>query len=726
MNKSVFVKTCSVLFTASLVVGALSYSQDRFAPKKVDFSAFKNASANIQFLTENTSNGQASEAVDVTSGIVKSIESEVKRKIQRTRYAVTPKKIEYKTSVVAKNWNDIKPKFDVVDMKLDKAKLMAVSSNDEISEFEINNKELLNLYRYEFENLKYETFSNVEIASYNEVKSEDSVVAEYSAPVEADDLNTQAEDVVNVAQASTQTTIKDEIVPTTEETETYNVATTENAVNDDLVMFDYSDKPAAATVVEAAPKLKKIFDAPLSNSVKEVIERELGKSPKKKSSNAVTTQVVPNNTNKFADSTDIDLDKIMEDADTVVYDYSKQRQSAVVKKEDEMKAAFNAFAAPDTTTQIEFTLKALEVNMNTQKVRPTFGFEFVPDYDRADRMDDQTSGEIKFGYSLSGDVNTQTGVVQSQGMIPTRVELHLMNEGINVPLINEEAIQKFLQKKGLDIVGNLLMTAIDPSISDVEIDSDYQAKIYFSDKFKVVKDQDNAAYLMFLGVKNGNVLLRYLLDNKETAQKIVYVGEGEMYFEDPDFVGTQRELYTFTTRSLLGKKVKELNIDGSDISFFGTKIMSKKKTLNSYEVKVPELVENSRKYLEFKHMGQSLFVGTSNTKEIEIPGNDFIGRVMQANELSELGQRCMVQINLTKDLRDFKVSGKNRSGEMFAETSFLDNDGNFSRDNSELSEKVFVTGDLEGLFNIRLDYTDGTVDFLKTYCSEGSYLIEQL
>ena len=85
------------------------------------------------------------------------------------------------------------------------------------------------------------------------------------------------------------------------------------------------------------------------------------------------------------------------------------------------------------------------------------------------------------------------------------------------------------------------------------------------------QSQADASYVLFLGVKTGNVALRYLLSNKESAQKIVYVGEGELYFEDPSFVKAEREIYTFTTRSLLGRKVKELNVDGADISFFGTK-----------------------------------------------------------------------------------------------------------------------------------------------------------
>lgn len=696
MKKSVFVKTFACLFTTSLVVGAFTYKAESFEPKKIDFSAFKNASQNIQSIAKKTEIKKDVIVTDVTGGIVVSIEKEVRRKILRTRYAMIPKKAKViAPAVIAKNWNDIKPEFTAVEMDLNAALFKAISSGETASEFEINNRELIQLYGYNVESLNYESFSNAVIASAEEVNV--------------------VNDEVQVAQASTTTNVVEEITP-----EESHVATTENAVNDDLVVYDYS-------APENKAEVKKMFDAPISSSVKNAIFREVHKSP----TAMVNTQVSEPSRKiaaKIESTTDTDLlNRAMDDADSVVYDYSKQTASSTTK-EDTTKKAISAFMAPaqDLTTQVEFSIKAKEINLNTQKVRQSFGFEFVPDYDRAERTDDQTSGEIKLGYSLSGDVSTQTGVVQGQGLIATRVELNLIKKGINVPLFNEESIQKFLQKKGLEITGNLLMVAIDPSIMDIELDSEYQAKLFFSDKFKLVESQENASYMLFLGVKNGNVLMRYLLSNKESAQKIVYVGDGEMYFEDPDFVNTQRELYTFNTRSLLGRKVKELNINGSDITFFGTKTFAKKKTLNSYEMKVPELVENSRKYLEFKHMGTSLFVGTQSATEIEIPGQDFIGRVLQANQLSELGERCMVQVNLTKDLRDIKVSGKNRTGEMFTETSFLDNDGNFSRDNSELAEKVFISGDLEGIFNVRLDYTDGSTDFLKTFCSEGSYLIEQL
>lgn len=705
MKKLFLVKSLSAVCVTTFLVSAITYNLVRLQePQVIDFSAFKNASANIQFITVNQQNKAQLPVYDVSASIVSVIEKEIKAKIRHTRYSLRPKKI-FEEKIIAKRWNDIKPEFVTVDLKIEPVKLNALTMDSEKSlfEFEINNNELIRLYGFELGALEYKSFANTQIVHVYDIK----------------------EDEVQVAQASTRTQLVEEIVPavpaappaaTKEEIAASELATNANPVNDELVVFDYSAKEA---VLETT-KMKKIFDTPISNTVKEAIERAVHKSPAR-AMNTHKKKVTADA------STSENLEKVMEDEDNLVFDYSQNAQAAVTKKDVASEiSAFTAPATPDTTAQAEFTIKAQEINLNTLKSRQAYGYEFVPDYDRSERTDDQATGEIKLGYSLSGNMNTQTGIVQSQGMIPTRVELNLVNEGMIVPMLNEEGIQKFLEKKQTDVVGNLLMVAVDPSIFDVEIDSSHQFKLFLSEKFKLMDTQANAAYVLFLGVKTGNVSLRYLLANKESAQKVVYVGDGEMYFEDPDFVNTQREIYTFTTRSLLGRKVKELNINGSEVSFFGTKTTAKKKALNAYEIKVPEMVENSRKYLEFKHLGNSFFVGTENTTEIEIPGRDFMGKVLEVNELSELGTRCMVQLNLSKDLRDIKANGKNMQGEMFVEATFLDNDGNFSRDNSELSEKIFLSGDMEGLFNVRLDYTDGSTEFLKTFCSEGAYLVEQL
>ena len=717
MKKSLFVKTFTGLITTTLVAGAFTYSSDRFQPKKVDFQAFRNASANIQFLAQKSEIKKDAVVTDVTSRIVKSIEKEIKSKILRTRYSMIPKKVVIAKSVVAKNWNDIRPEISSIDMAIKSLRMSSNSTDKAIAEYEINNQELIKLYGYEFESLQYETYTNALIATYEANEPVASAVVGISEAASKQEI--VKVDVVSILQASIKGNEAEEITQA-------EVATKENVVNDELVMYDYS---ASASVEDDQPKLKKMFNSPISDSVKNAIDRAVQSSNKVMNTQNVVSRKRIASTIQTTTESDV-LEKAMSDEDNIIYDYSVNNQMAAAKPAKQTTAqaisAFMAAADESSVSQIDFTMTVSEINLSTQKTRQTIGFEFVPDYDRADRMDDQSSGEIKLGYSLAGDATTITGVVQAYGLIPTRVELNLTSKVLNIPMLSEVGIQKFLSKKETGVTGNLLMVAVDSNITDVEIDSDYQYKVFFSDKFKMLKSRENASFILFLGVKTGNTLIRYLLENKESAQKIVYVGDGEMYFEDPTFVSTQREIYTFTTRSLLGKKVKELNINAEDVSFFGTKITTKKKALNAYEIKVPELVDNSRKYLEFKNTGSSLFVGTKNRLDLEIPGNDFIARVMQANQLSELGERCMVQLNLVKDIRDIKVSGKNKAGEMFAETSFLDNDGNFSRDNSELSEKVFITGDLEGIFNVRLDYTDGSTDFLKTFCSEGAYLIEQL
>ena len=199
-----------------------------------------------------------------------------------------------------------------------------------------------------------------------------------------------------------------------------------------------------------------------------------------------------------------------------------------------------------------------------------------------------------------------------------------------------------------------------------------------------------------------------------------------MSYEQPIFNESTREIYSFTTRNLLGQKNKELNISGDLINYFATTNLARKKSLNNYEMKVPETVNGMRKYFEFKHLKDSIFVGTWDNQNIEIPGNEFINKVLEMNQINSLKDRCVVQVNLSKDIKELKVNGKNRSGEMFVETSSLDHDGNFTKDNFEGAEKLFITGDLEGIFNMKLDYTDGTTEFVKTFCSEGTYLVEQL
>lgn len=699
ITKKTFVTTSSFLITATLLSQIYSYTTTRYSQSQsLNLSAFSNMAKNV---TELTTPALASADLrpisTVNDEIISIISNEVKKKISKTRYAIST----------------IKPRLKLEQKVLVAAvpELVKPSAEVDLSAYEINSKELINLYSLSVDQLAYTKFENIKIATINNVVLDEVIVGQAST-----EPSTEQTDEVTIIQRTAE---RDAQTPAVTEIKNSDEAVAAKP-DDEMVMFDYSDKTATPAPVVEKSIDQKLYERPLSNTVKQAINREIGIAPIKKL--AMNTQKITPATTRI-DNEDIDLGSDQ----NIVYDYS---QDADKKGNDaeETKDAINAFSAPAKTElqNTQFFIRAREINLNTHKSHQAHSFEFVPDYDRAERNDDQSSGEINLGYSLAGSMNTQTGIVQSKGMIPTRVELNLGSaKGIEIPLINEEGIQKFLQKQGLSVKGNLLLIAVDPSIIESEIDSTYSHRFFFDKNFKMLEGNAGASYVLYAGVKSGNVMLRYLLNNKESAQKIVYVGDGEMYFEDPDFSDSNRETFTFTTRNLLGQKKKELIIDGSLINYFNTSTNAKKKALNAYEMKVPVLVSGMRKYFEFKHLNDSVFVGSSEETEMEIPGNDFIAKVLDMNQVSSLKERCVVQLNLSKDIREIKANGKNKSGEMFVETSFIDNDGNFSRD-SELSEKAFVVGDMEGLFSVRVDYTDGSTEFLKTFCSEGTYLVEQL
>lgn len=698
--KKVIATTTCFFVSAVLLSQAYSLVESRLSSPSIDTSAFTNLMANVEAISAPVETKTSNvEDKQITADIINVIDKELSKNIKATRYAVLPHINKAKKTVIAK-----------VEMK----KPLITNLSIDLTSYEIDNKELINLYAFEVEQIEYSTFEATKLASsYDEVKDEVAVKVastenHESAPIEADEVKTvQPAPKKEVALA--KEVVKEEVKEEADK------------ADEELVMYDYSDK------VTEAPSIKKDIDAklyerPISNTVKRVIDREIGHAPVKKLVALNTQKEVQQKVDQEEKLTIEDKEIDLNSEENIVYDYSQEQQAS-----PKNEAAAFASSEALTTQNTQYTLRAKELNLNTQKLTQLSGFEFIPDYDRNERISDSSTGEIGLGYSIVGGMNTQTGVIQGQGLIPTRIEVSLGSmKGLEVPLLNEEGIQKFLQKQGASVEGNLIMIAKNSNIIDTEIDTNYGIKFFFDKNFKQVQQISSASYILYAGVKTGNILLKYLLANKESAQKIIYVGDGEMYFEDPSFKSSERETFVLTTRNLLGQKKKELSISGDAISFFNTNNIAKKKALNAYELKIPTLVSGMRKYLEFKHLSDSIFVGTDEEKEIEVPGSDFIGKVLEVNRVNSLKDHCVVQINLAKDLVGMTANGKNLSGEMFVETSFLDKDGNFSHENADNADKAFVVGEMEGQINVKFDYTDGSSQFLKTFCSEGTYLVEQL
>ena len=104
-------------------------------------------------------------------------------------------------------------------------------------------------------------------------------------------------------------------------------------------------------------------------------------------------------------------------------------------------------------------------------------------------------------------------------------------------------------------------------------------------------------------------------------------------------------------------------------------------------------------------------------------------RVLSSFGLEDLEKRCLVQVNLRNAPSEILIDGDSSLGPIDLETKFLDREGVFETDVenlNELTNQIFILGDLQGVVNIRIDYINGQSDILETICSSDDYLVEQL
>jgi hypothetical protein len=279
----------------------------------------------------------------------------------------------------------------------------------------------------------------------------------------------------------------------------------------------------------------------------------------------------------------------------------------------------------------------------------------------------------------------------------------------------------------IDSIGVKNKTAIIISvpkfIKDVEIGSAYEAKEIWDRDFKTT--DLNKQYFVFWGVNPGNIEISYQGEN-ETVKKIAFVSEGELFFEYPTFKEKEKDTFLMTTRNLLSSKPKELALAKEEIKIMGNGVTGNKRGLNAHEFHYPVKVLGEKNYYQFKHDGNEIYLSKNSDINVEVPSKDFISIVLNKKEIGDLEDRCLIQLNINKELAQVKYAGKNIGGEMFVSASYLDQDGNLTDDDFEYSDKMFIVGEGVGVINTWLSYTDGTVEVVKSYCASGAYLLEQL
>ncbi len=382
-----------------------------------------------------------------------------------------------------------------------------------------------------------------------------------------------------------------------------------------------------------------------------------------------------------------------------------------------------------TTQKSKVTLRGVEANFGIGFTDDVRNFEFAPVYDRNESYNSM-GGEIVIEEVLSGHSGVIRGNLNKSGYVPMVMDLAIdqrdTNKELAIPFVDMTSYNEFLDKNKLKGLGGHLLVELSNSVIDVDLEVAAEAKLYFDDNFKLVDFNSDYRFVLFVGVRPGNIVMSYLLDDDSRAEKVANIPYGTIYYDLNEIQSSKARRLSLLEKGPFGSTAKPLAINENELVFFNTNRRGKELVPGIYSINTPSIPKGFRNYFELQHIKESIFVGTSDKDKIEVPSPDMIAEILGLYRLNSLERVCMVQLNLTKKPLNVKFAGETDRGGMNIDELFIENNGSVASEASELTQKVIFLGEGQGVINVKVEYLDDTVDYLQTICSENVYLVEQL
>jgi len=386
-----------------------------------------------------------------------------------------------------------------------------------------------------------------------------------------------------------------------------------------------------------------------------------------------------------------------------------------------------------STFSTQMTIQAVSTDMKIS--RAVNGFEVRFQDNDSDIVEDFGSGEVVLKEDLAQPKMTRSAVVLKRGFIPTNTDL-ILEEGVvsvSVPLIEEEAFNESISNDEARGPVGAILVELDDETDAAQIDVPFGKIIFLDGDLKKTTGAD-FRYQLFMGVRAGNALLSYKGFDRGSVTKVVHIHEREVTFEANYFEKVKNEKVKLFEEDLLAKDKAPLIISSEQVKQFASTNKTKKINDHTYKMNFGKTLLGARSYLELNHLSEPTFIGFREKTSIDVPSENFMRFILSRFDDSKLGNRCLVQINLSKKADRMEVAAESVGASLVTYTQVLDADGKFYDSIGEKSRKIIVVGenhsnseiDQNGKINVKIIFQDGTTQFLNTYCSPNTYLVEQL
>jgi hypothetical protein len=401
-------------------------------------------------------------------------------------------------------------------------------------------------------------------------------------------------------------------------------------------------------------------------------------------------------------------------------------------QKSETQDFLNTYKAPKT---FQNRVSIQVTGTDLVKTENEAGFEIRPQDDLGESVSDYNSGEAVLDHEIAQAKMTRSITVLKRGFVPTNTDLILEDGGseITLPLITEAKFNELLAPyESRGPIGAVLVE-LDDEVEIAALDVPYSKVITLDEKMNKTEDRD-FSYQLFIGVKAGNSLLSYKSASGEVTSKIIHIHDHELTFETNFFENVSNERVSLVEEDLLSQEKHPLIISSEEVRQFASDKTAKKINNHTFETQFNKTLLGGRKYLELAHQAEPVFVGYKDASILVVPSENFMRYILSRFEGGKLGNRCLLQVNLSKKALKVDLASESVDDGLQTYIQVLDSDGKFYDSVGDKTQKVIVVGESQGSFeqgqdakiNFKVTYQDGSVQFIGSYCSPNTYLVEQL
>ena len=358
-------------------------------------------------------------------------------------------------------------------------------------------------------------------------------------------------------------------------------------------------------------------------------------------------------------------------------------------------------------------------------------FQFIPHYNRSEIFSSDQDGIVSIQTKKTRQ-GLLRGSIVAEGKMPTNIDIPLKKSGGNfeVPLMDITILNFFANSSSEDDENSgFLLVAIGDNVEDADLSCHYSSRIFLDQAFREVTKEQDYAYILFINTELGNETLFYRLQDGSVTRKIVHLSDEEIFYDFGHIASSRYEQIELYKRNLFSTKSAPLTLTRGEVAHFGEKLDISSKGLNRYEFKRPPFVEGDRNYIQISGLesDSTLYVGyRGQEKKLEIPGRDFIEHILEGFDLIQLDNDCVIQLNFPVFPTNAVIRLNDAQMEANMSVVYLNDDGTFSESPSVNTTKAFLWGEGMGIFSGKIEYSDDTTSFFNSFCSPGTYLVEEL